>query len=429
MWCFISPLNRLVILGFCAVTISLSNSSHAVETSDGGKAWKNKKTKTLRAAKTSDTRNKYGGFAGEKVASPGYFRLIEKHNKWWLVDPQGCLFLSVGLNSVGPERIGAKDETAWTKKTKEMITGAGFNTIGRWSAAELFDKHNHNIPWCSTHMFMKAYSKARPKNRGQRGYPNETIPVFDPEWPAFCKMYAEANLKNTIDDPYLLGHFSDNELPFRPYALTQYLSLPESDAGHQAAVAWMKKNNISKAKANTPKVHTEFLEHVSKHYFETVSKAIKAVDPNHLYIGSRIHGKAINEGVLTGAAVCDIISINYYHRWVPDKKQTQDWNKWSKRPFLIGEFYAMKVQSKQTKGIGAGFRVLNHKDAGEFYHTFTQDLLFDIPNCVGWHWFKYADDSDQYQKGIISQKGEFHTELLDAMKVLNTQVYSLRGLR
>jgi len=87
----------------------------------------------------------------------------------------------------------------------------------------------------------------------------------------------------------------------------------------------------------------------------------------------------------------------------------------------------MKVESKKTEADGAGFWLLEHEEAGEFYHTYTHALLDQHPNCVGWHWFKYADAEDHYQKGIVSTKGEPHQVLLDAMKIVNDQAYSLRG--
>jgi len=412
-----------------ALFVCLVSSTKAVPASDGGQPWQNEKTKVIRSAKEADLRNEYGGFAGEKVADSGYFRLIEKKNKWWFVDPNGCLFLSVGVNSVEPDRVGSKDTRQWTRDTYEMLTTAGFNTIGRWSEPRLFNKHNKKIPYCSTQGFMKEYVKVRSKKNGKGGYPKETIPVFDKEWPEFCAKFAKLKMQSTVRDPYLIGHFSDNELPFRPDALSKYLSLPESDTGHKAAVAWLEENRYSKNKADKPKVQEEFLEMVSKLYFETVNKAIKKVDPNHLYIGSRLHGKSISEPVLNGASVCDVISINYYHAWKPETDKTKSWYKWSKRPFLVGEFYAMKVKSKRTDADGAGFRVLSHEDAGEFYHTYTHTLLDQVPNCVGWHWFKYADTNDDYQKGVVSKEGKLHSELLEAMKVLNDQAYSLRGLK
>ena len=87
----------------------------------------------------------------------------------------------------------------------------------------------------------------------------------------------------------------------------------------------------------------------------------------------------------------------------------------------------MKVKSKEVESKwGAGFSVRNHKDAATFYHTYTKRLLEEIPNCVGWHWFKYADDGDSYQKGIVGVDGDPHKTLLRSMKVLNEQAYSLR---
>lgn len=412
-----------------AFSLCLMGATWAVPASDGGKPWKNEKTQTVRPAKSPDVLNRYGGFAAEKVAEPGFFRVIEKDRKWWMVDPDGCLFLSIGMNSVEPKRVNSSKKKEWAEETYQLLKGAGFNTIGRWSEPETFKEYDQKIPWCSTQGFMKEYVKVRPKKRGKGGYPKETIPVFDPEWPEFCKGFAVEKMKDTVDDPYLVGHFSDNELPFRPDALARYLELPEDDTGHQGALAWLEENRMSKGKADNPKVQAAFLEMVSRRYFETVNMAIKEVDPNHLYLGSRLHGKCISEPVLRGAGVCDVVSINYYHAWEPEPDKTKDWYKWSGRPFLVGEFYAMKVASRRTKGDGAGFWVLSHKVAGEFYHTYTEGLLEKVPNCVGWHWFKYADTNDEYQKGIVSKEGEPHVELLEAMKVINDQAYSLRGLK
>lgn len=125
----------------------------------------------------------------------------------------------------------------------------------------------------------------------------------------------------------------------------------------------------------------------------------------------------------------DGISVNYYHRWEPEKERLADWTKWSGRPFLVSEFYAMKVTDEKTDAAGAGFRVLQYADAGQFYQTFTVGLLWDIPNCVGWRWFKYADDSADWHKGIVERDGEAHRTLVEAMGFVNRRAYSLRGLR
>lgn len=404
-------------------------SAATVEASDGGKEWKRERVRTLKPAKEAQEVNRFGGSSRHTVEATGFFHLTKRPNGWWLVDPDGGLFIMKGVNSVEAKRVGRKDRENWAKDTYDLLTKNGFNTIGRWSSPEDFHSADKPIPWCGTLSFMGKYAKNRREKNGEADYPNETIPVFDPEWPEFCEKYARRETAKTIDDPWLIGHFSDNELPFRPDALEKYLSLPESDPGHQAALSWMKEHRYRKSDAKKERVQKEFLEVVARRYFETVASALKKADPNHLFLGSRIHGRCINESVIRASAVCDIISVNYYHRWEPEKKRIRDWEKWSGRPFFVSEFYAMKVTAKDTYADGAGYRVLEFEDAAAFYHTHVAALLRDIPSCVGWHWFKYADDTPNWQKGIVSTQGLPHQALLDGMKTLNDQAYTLRGLR
>ncbi len=64
-----------------------------------------------------------------------------------------------------------------------------------------------------------------------------------------------------------------------------------------------------------------------------------------------------------------------------------------------------------------------------FYHNMTTGILQDVPNCVGWHWFKYADDSADWHKGIVGPEGNLHRTLVEGMAPMNRRVYTLRGLR
>jgi hypothetical protein len=83
---------------------------------------------------------------------------------------------------------------------------------------------------------------------------------------------------------------------------------------------------------------------------------------------------------------------------------------------------------------GAGWNVKTQRDRGLFYQNFTLALL-ESRGCVGWHWFKYADNDPantkadpsnlDSNKGIINCSYKPYTELLDAMQALNAQVYPL----
>ena len=136
----------------------------AVDSSDAGKEWKSRKTRTVRPAKVPDTRNQYGGWTQHQVAEPGFFRTIQKGKKWWMVDPDGCLFLSIGVNSVQAKRISVSDEEQWGKDTYKLLNQSGFNTTGRWSSPQIFKEADKQIPWCSTLGFIRTYAKERPSS-------------------------------------------------------------------------------------------------------------------------------------------------------------------------------------------------------------------------------------------------------------------------
>ena len=381
-------------------------------------------TTNVPPAISPDERNHFGGWANHKVAEPGFFRVLEKDGQWWLVDPAGCLFFSTGLNSVRPGQANLDNEEEWAAETYQLLTGAGFNTLGRWSTPQLFEKVEKEIPWCAGLDFIRRYKA----ERGDTELQKKILPVFDEEWPSFCEEYAAKRTQETKDEIYLVGYFSDNEIPFRPNALSLYLALPKDDPSYQGALNWMKENQVEAHQLGDKQTSAAFLEEVSKRYFEAVAAALKKADPNHLFLGSRLNGRNISEPVFRGSSACDVISVNYYHRWQPEKDRTANWTKWSHRPFLVGEFYAMKVANKKIRPKGAaGFWVLSHESAGEFYHTYAGGMLKEIPNCVGYHWFKYADDNESYHKGIVSQTGEPHQVLLKAMQTLNSQAYSLRA--
>ena len=136
---------------FLATALCLTTSLFAgsVASSDAGKSWENRRTKVVRPAKAPDARSDFGGWTEHKTEATGFFRLSKEGRKWWLIDPEGNFFFSVGMNSVEPKRVEAKDAEKWAQETYKLLTDAGFNTIGRWSDHRPFQKIEKNIPWCA----------------------------------------------------------------------------------------------------------------------------------------------------------------------------------------------------------------------------------------------------------------------------------------
>ena len=121
-------------------------------------------------------------------------------------------------------------------------------------------------------------------------------------------------------------------MPFRHDLLDRYLSLDESDPGHQAAKTWRAKNGVEKGpKGFATKDREAFIELVAATYYRTVSQAIKKADPNHLYLGSRFHGSDLKRAAVWKGAgsYVDAIAVNYYSAWTPDLERMTNWVAWS----------------------------------------------------------------------------------------------------
>ena len=420
-----------------------------------GEPWKAYPTRTLDdlpadiVARTDSGLSRYGGVLARKSGATGFFHPARIEGRWWLVDPEGCLFLHDGVASVHmlgtpgsrsacKEQFGS--ETNWPARTTALLRANGFNGLGAWSDVDRLRAVSPPLVYTRTWNFMSSYGKKRGgtyQQPGHTGYPHDCIFVFDPGWEGYCDDYAKS-LAAGKDDPWLLGHFSDNEMPFNRTALKNYLQLPESDPGRQAAQSWLRARHGETAtvKDITGKDEQEFLALVVERYFRAVSKAIKKHDPNHLYLGARFHGAVprLPEVFRAVGPYVDVVSVNLYHVWTPDQERLAMWERESGRPFLITEWYAKGMDSGLGNTTGAGWLVKTQRDRGRFYQNFALALL-QSKGCVGWHWFKYIDNDPaeakadpsnvDSNKGIVSNRYVPYTPLLEAMKQLNERAYSL----
>jgi|GEM_PF-1428672 len=401
-----------------------------------GQKWASYPTRTLATMQdfnpgTPIQLSKYGGRLDRKEKATGYFHTAKVDGRWWLVDPEGCLFISAGINTVSPitkadngggenaditENSGEGGNTVRVEKgdqgigaTAELLRTNGFNTLGCWSAGETFRKSPTPFPYCPRWNYMLSYRALRSKY-----YPGKAsadiVYAFDPEFEKFCEEHSK-QLDTTKNDPWLFGHFIDNELNFTEEGVVKrYLKLPVDDPCHQAAAKFMVSRKREKPQLGDDRA---FIELVVGEYYRKVVTALKKHDPNHMCLGSRFHGKVLHsQYVFKGAGpYTDIISVNYYHSWGPTKDHPLDeWAKLSGKPILITEWYA------RTGGKGgAGWYVKTEADRGKFYQHMALGLL-ENPSCVGWHWFKYS---------MMFVDNQPSGDLFSACKAVNTQLYQL----
>lgn len=430
MWlnhCHKYLMNRIIInltriLGISTVLFSFSDTCSAQFTFYSGMANTSKsgqkEVRLLGEVTTSSELGNFGGNKKSKMEATGFFKLKQIEGVWYLIDPEGYRFFTIGVNSVSK---------GGGVILPDALRDIGTNTLGCWSDETINDEADHKMPYCPRWNFMTTY-----KNSAQRTkdlYNDGIIPVFDPGFIGFCDNHA-GQLEALKDDPWLLGHFSDNELPVYDNTtygnlLDRFLAIADkSDPNYLAAHNWMVSRKGSGYQVSVDD-REPFHGYVTGSYYRIVSEAIKRYDPNHLYLGSRLHGGAKSKPSIfqEAAKYVDMISINVYSVWTPARKDMDMWSSGGK-PFFVTEFYAKAEDSGLPNEGGAGWLVPAQEDRAKFFENFVLALV-EHPGCVGYHYFRYIDDGEA-NKGLLDGNYNWYELLRNSFYKIARDVYSLR---
>jgi hypothetical protein len=443
-----------IITAGCALLIGAIPVSHAKTVDvnskrEPGQSWKQYETRTIESLNRFKPKliktNAFGSRLDRTQKKTGFFYAIEKNDRWWLVDPEGYFNINVSVVSVnvgnGPAQKKAfsrtfDSENEWANETVELLRANGFNGTGAWSDDEQLREAKDRVTYCVNWKFMSTFARGRTVlGSGHVDYPENCIPVFDPKWESFCDSHAQQKVAEFKDDPYLVGHFFDNELPLKPGMIERFLQLPKDDAGYQAAYNFLisREGKGAELKDLNESDWDDFDDLVIEKYMGTVARAIKKVDPNHMLLGPRLYTRNASMDVM--GKYVDAFAYNLYNQWSPAQKATELAEAIGK-PLIVTEFYVkgMDVDGLSNES-GAGWCVPTQEDRGLFYQNYALDLL-ESKICIGWQWFRYQDNDPENtkkvdasnlnaNKGIVNNSYEPYAPLLSKMKELNTQVYSL----
>ena len=393
----------------------------------------------------------YGGRKDRRDKATGFYHTQKINGRWWVIDPAGNYFIHNAVNAVSMgtserNKIALKEkygnDSGWIAYTQNMLRDHGFNGAGAWSNTSVIKaapiQQKRPLAYTINIDFMSGYGDKRGGTYqvpGHKGYPNNTIFVFDKAFVSWCDTYAQ-KLAGNKNDPNLFGYFSDNEMPLGIKNLDGYLDIKDqSDEGYIAAKSWIDAHGIDAVRL-TDQNRLDFLEVIADRYFSVVAAAIKKYDPNHMYLGCRFHGAQGKLQVLWKSAgkYVDAISMNYYNAWTPEQTLMNSWEKWSGKPFIITEWYVKADDSGLGNRAGAGWVVKTQEDRGSFYQNFTLGLM-ENKNCVGWHWFKYLDNDPTQKgaepsntdanKGVVDNYYNSYSPLLEKMAELNLNMYAI----
>lgn len=400
--------------------------------------------------------NSYGSWKVNQSTATGFFRVEKKSDRWWIIDPEGYPFIHKGVAVYRPgssnlqltalkNKYGSNEN--WAKQESQLLKDNGFNGIGAWSDVDLVRQLQEPLVYTVIVNPMGSYKSDHIKKfggkyemAGWQGYRYDLAMVFDPEFDAYVEK-AIAPIAKYANDKYLLGYFTDNELPWKNDALDRHLQyLGKEEAGYIAAKKWLderKGKDASLADINDAD-RLAFTGFYLETYLKKVTTAIRKYDPNHLYLGCRFNQEKEElqnpEMFKVVGKYADIISINHYRKWEPVQSIMASWTNWSGKPFIITEWYTKGEDSGLPNKTGAGWNVPTQADRGYFYQNFTIELL-KSKACVGWHWFTYQDNDPlnlktdpsnrDSNKGMVNSNFEPYKPLMENMKMLNDHVYEL----
>jgi hypothetical protein len=394
---------------------------------------------------------RYGGFADTRAEATGFFRVERKDGRWWFVDPDGHLFLSLGADVIRPEmatpaaeraaffrelpppellparrrdggrgvsflswnlrrRFGEGWAAAWTRHTLRRMDAWGLNTVGNWSDERLWEAKGrpYVIPlasWLTDVSYL--------------GLPDVYSDAFVKE----AEEKARRQCAPRRDDPWLLGYFPANEPPFPQKELqTVELILSGPETATRAALRrWL-------AAGDTEERRKEFVADAFNRYVEITSAAVRRHDPNHLNLGMRSGGRPTAAEVRAARAF-DVYSVNIYDVEVPAAR-VKEIAELTGKPILIGEFHF----GTPGRGMAASLvQVRDQAERGRAYRHYVENA-FAMPELVGTHYFQWADqpstgrfDGENYNIGLVDVTDRPYPDLVDALKKTHRRVLRLHS--
>lgn len=400
--------------------------------------------------------SEYGGWKINQKTGTGFFRTEKVDDRWWIIDPEGYPFIHKGVAVYRPgnselqkSSLTSKYESRnkWVKEESDFLMDYGFNGVGAWSDFNLIRENDIPLVYTIIISPMGDYKRdhinrygGKYEMAGWQGYRYDLAMVFDPEFDEYVER-SISSISQYANEKYLLGYFTDNELPWKNDALDRHLIYLENDEpGYIAAKEWLDKRKGHTASMSdvTDEDRLAFTGFYFETYMQKVEQAIRKYDPNHLYLGCRFNQEKeelTNPEIFKIAGkYMDVVSINHYRKWEPLQEMMQNWENWSGKPFLITEWYTKGEDSGLPNRTGAGWNVPTQLDRGYFYQNFIIELL-KSKSCVGWHWFTYQDNDPEdlttdpsnrdSNKGIVDSQFNRYIPLLEQMKILNNHTYQL----
>jgi len=430
---------------------------------------------------------RWGGVSPVRREGTGHFRLLRDGARWWLVDPDGGDFFSLGMDVVQPgsaspilpgmeafyaslpaaadadhrsvnfislnlqRAFGADWMDRWRELTERRLVDWRFNTIGAWA----------------DRAFLAGSQLPRTVilDLGRRG---ETTPrllfrdfpdVFSPAYRLVGDRVA-ASIAPQANDPRVIGYFLTNEphWGFGRFNLAREMLKREPGSSTRRELArWLDKRyqgDVGKwreawgrSAGDFGAVRSELFDHgenlpqramddlwsfsaeMVREWVRVPSEACRAAAPKLLNLGVR-YAFLASDLLLAGGEYFDVFSINNYAD-TPPLSVADRINRELNKPLLIGEFHFGALDRGLSS---AGLQVCANQEQRARAYRYYVERAASHPGIVGVHYFQLNDqpllgrgDGENYQIGFVDVCQRPYPEIVAAAREAHANVRALHA--
>jgi hypothetical protein len=403
--------------------------------------------------------SKYGGYLQKRLKATGFFRTEKVNDRWWFVDPEGYLFLSVGADcmTIGndsyikntdkcrnmfkelpPEELfipaeGISPEThsasfsLWNlsrrygndyrEKTGEMTIQRmekwGFNTVANWSSESVYGLNK------------KAFI-LQLRDIGIEGGLMGLSDVYAPDFTAKIEISIRSLATQYKNNPWLIGYFIGNE----PAWLEQEVRLCDIILeGNDRPIRTELRRFLDAG--DTPESRKAFVYQTFDIFLQKVNQVLKKYDSHHLNLGIRFGNIAeLNENLLKiSQKSFDVLSFNYYGLY-PDKGMMDRALEITGLPMIIGEYHFGTVDRGLAQSL---WQVNSQQERGVAFRYYTEQG-YAHPGLIGTAWFQWYDqningrfDGEDYNCGFIDVTDRPYPYMVEAVKETAKRLYRVHN--
>jgi hypothetical protein len=387
--------------------------------------------------------SQYGGYKAKQLKATGFFRTEKMDGKWWLVDPEGYLFLSVGVDCMGAsvrtstkgreyifenlqdtsgnadyykwnlqQRYGDKADTEWVNTAVKRMHAWGLNTIANWSSSAAFS--SNPAPFVLSVPGLQL-------EKGIMGLPD----IYDPQYAEAIDKSIGGMADKYKDNPWLLGYFVGNE---QPWPGQESILCDRILNGNDRPIKTALQAYIQ-VKGESPEAKRAFVYETFGKFLGQVNSTLKKHDPHHLNLGMRFGGETSSELLAIIGKHFDVFSFNCY-ALQPSEEFMKRIDEQTGLPVLVGEYHF----GVPDRGMAAGIvQVATRQDRGKAYRYYNEQG-YAHPSLVGAHWFQWIDqpntgrgDGENYNIGLLDITDRPYPDMVEAMQATHKRLYDIHS--